>query len=442
MTDSTRRERARPRPLRRVFAGIALLTLSLVAPLLATAGPADAHGAATLPGSRTYLCRIDGTSSGGDIEPKNSACAAAVQLGGKQPLWDWFGVLRGDGAGRTRGFIPDGQLCSGGEPKYAGYDLPRADWPHTRLTGGAAITFRYNAWAAHPGEFRMYITRDGYDPTAPLRWDDLEAEPFSTYAQTQPNGNDAQNGSPDYQWPATLPNKTGRHIIYSVWERSDSAETFYNCSDVVFDGGGGEVVGVGAGAVPVSTPSSGDTAPATTLPPTTTTAPSSVPPSSTQDPADAASNPAPAEGAIPAEESTGDGLAGAAADTPTDTSTGTSTDTSTGTVIDASTGTVIVDPEQPAEVAADTLTAGIDSPAPAPSESSGGGPGWGLALLIGLVGLALGVAGTIAVTASVQSRQLRAELDAMAVAQMSQNWPTEPLAMEQSEPIRVTMDSC
>ena len=31
--------------------------------------------------------------------------------------------------------------------------------------------------------------------------------------------------------------KTGRHIIYSVWTRSDSAETFYNCSDVVFDGG-------------------------------------------------------------------------------------------------------------------------------------------------------------------------------------------------------------
>ncbi|MDQ0948977.1 cellulase/cellobiase CelA1 [Streptomyces phaeochromogenes] len=29
-----------------------------------------------------------------------------------------------------------------------------------------------------------------------------------------------------------------------VWQRSDSAETFYSCSDVVFDGGNGEVTGV------------------------------------------------------------------------------------------------------------------------------------------------------------------------------------------------------
>ncbi|WP_328796398.1 lytic polysaccharide monooxygenase [Halosaccharopolyspora lacisalsi] len=28
--------------------------------------------------------------------------------------------------------------------------------------------------------------------------------------------------------------KSGRHIIYSVWQRSDSPEAFYNCSDVLF----------------------------------------------------------------------------------------------------------------------------------------------------------------------------------------------------------------
>ncbi|MBM7865141.1 hypothetical protein JOD27_008998, partial [Lentzea nigeriaca] len=32
-------------------------------------------------------------------------------------------------------------------------------------------------------------------------------------------------------------NKSGRHIIYSLWQRSDSPEAFYSCSDVQFGGG-------------------------------------------------------------------------------------------------------------------------------------------------------------------------------------------------------------
>jgi hypothetical protein len=48
-----------------------------------------------------------------------------------------------------------------------------------------------------------------------------------------------------YYWTAKLPaNKTGRHIIYSLWVRSDSTENFYGCSDVVFDGGGPEEIAV------------------------------------------------------------------------------------------------------------------------------------------------------------------------------------------------------
>lgn len=260
-----------------VSAARAAVVLVVVAALFASAVPVDAHGAQTRPGSRTYLCRIDGTHATGDIQPSNAACAAAVAMGGKQPLWDWFGVLRSDGAGRTRGYIPDGQLCSGGEPKYAGYDLARSDWPYTSLTAGSAFTVRYNAWAAHPGEFRLYVTKDGYDPTEPLGWDDLEDQPFSVYDQNQPNGNDAENGTPDYQWNVVLPNKTGQHIIYSVWSRSDSEETFYGCSDVRFDGGSGQVFGVGAGANPVGAPES-TSAPATTSAPTPADTPASVAP--------------------------------------------------------------------------------------------------------------------------------------------------------------------
>jgi len=258
----------KPRSLRNTIL-IALLAVSTaIGVLVLTPMVAAAHGATTSPGSRTYLCYQDGLQSGGDLKPQNAECAKAVATGGTQPLYDWFGVLRSDGAGRTSGFIPDGGLCGGGTTKYAPYDVPGNDWPATRLTSGAPFTVHYNAWAAHPGTFRLYVTKDGYDPTKPLAWSDLESTPFSTWSETTPNG------SGEYYWDVTLPTKTGRHIIYSVWARSDSQETFYGCADVVFDGGHGEVIGI---------PGYGGQPPATTPPATTpvTTPPATTPPATT-----------------------------------------------------------------------------------------------------------------------------------------------------------------
>ncbi|QKW35941.1 lytic polysaccharide monooxygenase [Actinomadura sp. NAK00032] len=234
---------------RRALAAGAVLGPAMLAGALITAVPASAHGAMMVPGSRTYLCWKDGLTSTGQIVPHNPACAAAIAQSGSTSLYNWFAVLRSDGAGRTRGFIPDGELCSGGAVVYdfSGYDLARDDWPVTHLTSGADIEFRYNKWAAHPGTFRTYITKDTWSPTRPLSWDDLEDQPF--YSATDPPSVGSP-GSEDayYHWNARLPSgKSGRHIIYTVWQRSDSNETFYGCSDVVFDGGSGEVTGVGEG---------------------------------------------------------------------------------------------------------------------------------------------------------------------------------------------------
>jgi chitin-binding protein len=211
---------------------------------------ASAHGAMTAPGSRTYFCYKDGLSGGGgDITPINSSCATAVASHGKQPLWDYFGILRSDSGGSTFNttYIPDGQLCSGGSVKYGGtgtgYNLPGTSWPVTHLTSGAMWDWHYIAIAPHPGNYRMFITKNGYDPNQPLKWSDLETTPFLT---VNPPLTQGASGA-EYRWSGNLPaGKTGRHIIYSVWTRSDSMETFYNCSDVMFDGGNGEVTGVGA----------------------------------------------------------------------------------------------------------------------------------------------------------------------------------------------------
>ena len=226
-----------------VLAVVTMMVAGLVTATL-NAPPAAAHGAMMKPGSRTFLCWQDGLSPQGNIVPKNSACKGAVAQSGDNSLYNWFSVLRSDGAGRTRGFIPDGQLCSGGNPSFSGYDRT-GNWPQTHLTAGASFDFSYNAWAAHPGWFYLYVTKDGYDPSRALRWDDLEDQPFLTVDHPAVSGS---VGSVDgqYKWTGRFPAaKSGKHVIYSVWKRSDSNETFYGCSDVVFDGGNGEVTGVG-----------------------------------------------------------------------------------------------------------------------------------------------------------------------------------------------------
>jgi len=229
---------------------------------------ASAHGAMMAPGSRTWLCYKDGKSSTGEIKPINPACAAAVAQSGVTALYNWFAVLRSDGAGRTSGFIPDGQACSGGTGgpyNFTGFNLARDDWPVTHLTSGASMEFDYNDWAKHPGTFALYITKDTWSPTRPLAWSDLESTPFSQVVNPPSIGGPGTDDG-HYYWTGTLPSgKSGRHLIYSVWSRSDSTETFYGCSDVVFDGGHGEVTGVGNGSTPTTPP---------TTPPTSTPPPS------------------------------------------------------------------------------------------------------------------------------------------------------------------------
>ncbi|WP_344504335.1 lytic polysaccharide monooxygenase [Dactylosporangium maewongense] len=220
---------------------LAALAVGAVAVLVVPA-PASAHGVAMVPGSRTYLCYVDGLKATGQIIPSNPACADAVAQGGQQPLYDWFGVLRSDAGGRTTGFIPDGQICGAGTTKYAAYNAARTDWPTTHLTAGATIQMRYSNWAAHPGTFHLYVTRNGWSPTTPLAWGDLE--PF--WSATDP----PQSGPPGalnyYSFNATLPSgKTGKHMLFIQWVRSDSQENFFSCSDIVFDGGNGEVTGIG-----------------------------------------------------------------------------------------------------------------------------------------------------------------------------------------------------
>jgi predicted carbohydrate-binding protein with CBM5 and CBM33 domain len=207
---------------------LAVLAVIGVAPVLLTAlaaAPAAAHGGMVNPVSRAAAC---GTEGGQDA--RSNACTAALAAGGPQMHADWDNLRVAGVRGQDRQLIPDGKLCSGGLERFQGLDLPRADWPATTLTAGTAYRFTYRGTIPHKGTFRLYVTTDGYEPSQLLRWSDLEQEPFLTV--TDPP---LKNGS--YRINGRLPEaKTGRHLIYTVWQNSDTPDTYYSCSDVVFAG--------------------------------------------------------------------------------------------------------------------------------------------------------------------------------------------------------------
>ncbi len=184
------------------------------------------HGAMEVPMSRSYLCYLEGPEN-----LSSAACREALQLAGSQQFYDWHEVNLPDADGQHRELIPDGRLCSAGREKYRGLDLPRDDWPAQRLTPepDGDLEFVYRATAPHSTlYFSFYITREGYDPTEPLRWSDLEDEPFCTVAN--PHLSDGR-----YHMRCPPPgDREGRHLIYNIWQRDDSPEAFYACSDVVF----------------------------------------------------------------------------------------------------------------------------------------------------------------------------------------------------------------
>jgi predicted carbohydrate-binding protein with CBM5 and CBM33 domain len=235
----------------------ALLAVTAASPLLLgvwAAAPAAAHGAPTDPVSRVYGCSPDGDETG------TAACRAAVTANGS-PFTAWDNLRVANVNGRDRQTIPDGKLCSGGLPAYRGLDLARGDWPSTRMTPGATLNMRYVSTIPHTGTFRLYLTKPGYDPAKPLSWSDLPEKPFAEVKDPA-----LTDGA--YRIRATLPSdRTGRHVLYTIWQNSSTSDTYYSCSDVVFpaaksaaaEGSGPAAAGSGGGDANAG-PSSGKTA--------------------------------------------------------------------------------------------------------------------------------------------------------------------------------------
>jgi chitin-binding protein len=153
-------------------------------------------------------------------------------------MWNWNGVYREQVGGNHQGVIPDGQLCSGGQTggtRYASLDVPG---PWTAVQLSTNFTFRVHDQARHGADYyRIYVTRQGFDPTTErLGWDDLELRAQTGVIRPgvgTPETDPVLNGV-TVSIPVSAPGRTGRHIVYMIWQASHFDQSFYSCSDVIF----------------------------------------------------------------------------------------------------------------------------------------------------------------------------------------------------------------
>ncbi|MGC5050838.1 lytic polysaccharide monooxygenase auxiliary activity family 9 protein [Micromonospora sp. DT48] len=239
-----------------------LLAVAAIATLLLTTAlvaPASAHGSVADPVSRNYGCwqRWGNDFQNPRMATEDPMCWQAWQTD-TNAMWNWNGLYREGVAGNHQAAIPDGQLCSGGRTengRYRAMDTPGA-WRTTSVANSFRLKF-YDQ-ASHGADYiRVYATRQGYDAlTTPLAWSHLEL--VGQIGNTPASQWQQEPGGVSIEIPVNAPGRTGRHVIYTIWQASHSDQSYYICSDVQFGG---------------SNP------PPTTTPPPSTPSPTTPPPS-------------------------------------------------------------------------------------------------------------------------------------------------------------------
>lgn len=193
--------------------------------LLPSTSDVFAHGSMVVPESRVYSCYRNNPEN-----PIDSACLAAKNVAGPQAFYDWNGINQANANGNHRAVVPDGQLCAGGQRKFSGLNLARPDWQATPIMPKANGTFDFEFWATAPHATRdwiFFVTRQGYRGNSPLKWGDV-----TEFCRL---GSIPLSQGSRYIMNCPLPPVSGKHVIYTTWQRADSAEAFYTCTDVVLN---------------------------------------------------------------------------------------------------------------------------------------------------------------------------------------------------------------
>ncbi|MBB5874491.1 chitin-binding protein [Allocatelliglobosispora scoriae] len=215
-----------------IMAVVAASTLTTV-----LADVADAHGNIVAPASRNYGCwqRWGSDFQNPAMATQDPMCWQAWQTE-TNAMWNWNGLFREGVAGNHQGAIPDGQLCSAGLTqggRYRAMDTV-GDWKAQSI--GNSFSVKLFDQASHGADYiAVYVTKQGYNPlTQPLGWGNLEL--LGHVGNTPASQWTPETGGVSIQVPTTAPGRTGRHIVYTIWQASHLDQSYYFCSDVNFGG--------------------------------------------------------------------------------------------------------------------------------------------------------------------------------------------------------------
>lgn len=202
----------------------ALVIAQAVAALFAMPSVSHAHGYVETPPDRIWMCRTNDNKD----NPQSEGCRASFDVSGSTPFDNYTGNAQLGVRDNHKDYVPDGLLCAGGKQGWRGLDAVAA-WTATPIKPDAQgnYTLHYRQTAQHISSyFRTYITKDSYDFSRPLRWDDLQLIGDTGWLDRQPM-TDIKVKIPQ--------GMTGKRVLYTVWQRDpvrDNAEAFYSCSDV------------------------------------------------------------------------------------------------------------------------------------------------------------------------------------------------------------------
>ncbi|MEO3809523.1 lytic polysaccharide monooxygenase [Sphaerisporangium sp. B11E5] len=188
---------------------------------------ASAHGSVINPASRVYGChqRWGNDHLNPAMQQQDPMCWQAWRTE-PNAMWNWNGLYRNGVGGNHQGAVRDGQLCSGGLAeggRYRAMDTV-GDWKYTTIRN--QFTIQLYDQASHGADyFRVYITRPGFNPvTTPLTWGSLElVTTTGRYPQTQ-----------NYSINVNTSGRSGRAVVFTIWQASHMDQAYYICSDVNF----------------------------------------------------------------------------------------------------------------------------------------------------------------------------------------------------------------
>ena len=250
--------------IRILISGLVGIVVATLAAVVLPAGPAAAHGNVTGPASRNYGCYERWGSKFQDpaMATADPMCWQAWQAD-PNTMWNWNGLFREGVAGNHQAAIPDGQLCSGGRTQGGRYNSLDAVGNWTPAPVGNTFNVRLFDGASHGADYiRVYVTKPGFDPvTTALKWSDLEL--VSQIGDTPAARWDAVTGGVQIDLPVALSGRTGRAMVYTIWQASHADQSYYFCSDVAFGGTSTPPVTTPPVTPPVST------SPTTPAPPAT-----------------------------------------------------------------------------------------------------------------------------------------------------------------------------